>query len=78
MTHNYHNKFDTNPYITNLYIFIQVIVVLMRYAVTYILVLVLTLIDMYITIEYSNVSMHWKWWCFMISLQLLPRSKCFY
>ena len=78
MTHNYHNKFDTNPYITNLYISMQVIVVLMRYAVTYILVLVLTLINMYITIEYSNVSMHWKWWCFMVSLQLLARSIQFY
>ena len=58
MTHNYHNKNDTNPYTTNLCTFMQVIVVLMRYTVTYILLLVLTLISMYITIEYSNVSMH--------------------
>ena len=78
MTHNYHNKNDTNSYTTNLLIFIQVIIVLMGYTVTYILVLVLTLINMCIIIEYSNVSMHWKWWCFMLSLQLLPRSKYFY
>jgi hypothetical protein len=77
MTHNFHNKNDTNPYTTNLYIFMQVIVVLMRYTVTYTLLLVLTLIDMYISIEYSNISMHWKWCCFMVSLQLLPRSKYF-
>ena len=78
MTHNYHNKLDMNQYITNFYIFMQIIVVLMIYTIYWWYILVLTLVNMYIAIEYPNVSMHWKWWCFMVSLQLLARSKYFY